>query len=149
MWLFIGINKLPPDAVQRARLTFMRENPVLAALDTDHDGEISAVEIANSPTSLKRLDRNGDGSLTPDELIPDQQAVQAATIMIRLDTNRDGVISRAEWEAEGDQALHALFQGADRNHDGVVTQAELRRELGLRAEIIRNLKAARKAAGVR
>jgi hypothetical protein len=68
---FIGTDKMPPDVVQRARLAFIGENPVLAAFDTDHDGEISTVAIANSAMSLKLLDRNGDGRLTPDELIPD------------------------------------------------------------------------------
>ncbi len=40
------------------------------ALDTNHDGEISAEEIANAPTSLKTLDKNGDGQITSDEVSP-------------------------------------------------------------------------------
>jgi Ca2+-binding EF-hand superfamily protein len=40
------------------------------ALDTNHDGEISAEEIANAPTSLKTLDKNGDGQITSDEVAP-------------------------------------------------------------------------------
>jgi hypothetical protein len=63
--------KLDPQLVQRARLDFMRLNPVLATLDTDHDGEISADEIKNSAAALRTLDKNRDGSLTPDELLPD------------------------------------------------------------------------------
>jgi hypothetical protein len=47
---------------------FMRVHRVLAALDADHDGEISASEIANSAAALRRLDRNGDGQLTKDEV---------------------------------------------------------------------------------
>ena len=49
---------------------FMGGNPVLAALDSDHDGQISAGEIRNSAMALRGLDRNGDGRLTVDELIP-------------------------------------------------------------------------------
>jgi hypothetical protein len=49
---------------------FMGGNPVLAALDSDHDGQISAGEIRNSAMALRGLDRNGDGRLTADELIP-------------------------------------------------------------------------------
>jgi Ca2+-binding EF-hand superfamily protein len=41
--------------------------PIVAALDKDDDGIISAQEIADSPDSLKTLDKNGDGQLTPDE----------------------------------------------------------------------------------
>ncbi len=45
--------------------------PFVAALDTNKkDGVISADEIANAPTALKTLDKNGDGKLTRDELRP-------------------------------------------------------------------------------
>jgi hypothetical protein len=44
--------------------------PIIAALDTNHDGTIDADEIANASASLKKLDKNGDGKLTPDELRP-------------------------------------------------------------------------------
>ncbi len=40
------------------------------ALDTDRDGEISADEIKNAGTSLKTLDKNGDGQITDDEVTP-------------------------------------------------------------------------------
>lgn len=71
---FFGDNpktNLDPRLVQRARLEFMRLNPVLAALDADQDGEISADEIKNSSAALRTLDKNHDGSLTPDEVLPD------------------------------------------------------------------------------
>jgi hypothetical protein len=67
-----------PDFVRRAQKEFMRTHPVLAALDADHDGEISAEEIGNSSRSLRTLDRNGDGFLTPNEVMPDRAATQAA-----------------------------------------------------------------------
>jgi hypothetical protein len=44
--------------------------PLVAALDLDKDGEISADEIAKASESLKKLDKNGDGKLTPDEIRP-------------------------------------------------------------------------------
>jgi Ca2+-binding EF-hand superfamily protein len=142
-------SRLSPDVLARARREFMRVNPVLAALDADHDGEISAAEIANSSSALKKLDRNGDGRLSPDELLPDQQTTQAATIMVRLDTNGDGVISRSEQEGDDAQPLCELLQRADRNRDGVVTREELQLELGRRSEEKREFDAARRAAGFR
>src|SRR5947207_12515363 len=45
-------------------------SPLEEALDTDHDGIISVEEIANASTALKKLDKNGDGKLTPDEFRP-------------------------------------------------------------------------------
>jgi Ca2+-binding EF-hand superfamily protein len=48
----------------------MRLDPILAALDTDSDGEISAAEVAAAPTALKKLDSNGDGQLSGGEARP-------------------------------------------------------------------------------
>ena len=45
-------------------------NPIMEALDTNHDHEISAKEIENATASLKRLDKNDDGKLTHDEVHP-------------------------------------------------------------------------------
>lgn len=42
--------------------------PLLEALDTNKNGELDATEIANAATSLKQLDKNGDGKLSVDEL---------------------------------------------------------------------------------
>lgn len=44
--------------------------PLLAALDTNKDGVLDADEIANASTSLLRLDVNGDGKLSREELRP-------------------------------------------------------------------------------
>jgi hypothetical protein len=49
---------------------FMRMHPVLAALDADHDGEISSSEIKRARAALLTLDKNADGRLTLDELLP-------------------------------------------------------------------------------
>ncbi|MDX2031585.1 MAG: hypothetical protein SF339_12995 [Blastocatellia bacterium] len=52
-----------PGAMQRG-------NPVQAALDADNDGAISTAEIENAPAALRKLDRNGDGQLTEEEVRP-------------------------------------------------------------------------------
>ena len=47
-----------------------RPSPVIEALDTDHDGIISAEELKNASASLLTLDKNKDGQLTEDEYRP-------------------------------------------------------------------------------
>ena len=42
----------------------------MQALDTDHDGTVSAAEIRSAATSLKTLDTNHDGNITEDEARP-------------------------------------------------------------------------------
>lgn len=44
--------------------------PVLAALDANGDGELSAEEIAQAAAALKKLDRNGDGKVSREEWMP-------------------------------------------------------------------------------
>ena len=47
-----------------------RPPPLMSALDTDADGEISAEEIKAAATTLLTLDKNKDGKLTQDETRP-------------------------------------------------------------------------------
>ncbi|MDD4871163.1 MAG: hypothetical protein PHR77_11445 [Kiritimatiellae bacterium] len=44
--------------------------PFITALDANSDKVIDADEIANIPSAIKKLDKNGDGKLTIDELLP-------------------------------------------------------------------------------
>ena len=48
----------------------MRMFPVMVALDSDGNGEISSEEIKGAVAALKKLDKNKDGKLTEDELRP-------------------------------------------------------------------------------
>jgi Ca2+-binding EF-hand superfamily protein len=100
---------------------------VLLALDTDHDGKLSAAEIQDAPKSLATLDRNQDGRLTDDEHQPPPQATGASTdelvqqLMV-LDRNGDGVLQKSEVPTR----MQNLFQRGDTDHDGKLTPDEIR-----------------------
>jgi Ca2+-binding EF-hand superfamily protein len=140
----LGSNSMSEEFAHRSRLAFMRENPALAVLDENHDGELSTAEIANSFRTLTALDRNGDGSLTPDEVIPDQQIARSATLFMALDANGDGFISREERNNRNESSLQNLLENADRNQDGYVTLGEFKTEYLLRIEHKHQLDAARR-----
>jgi hypothetical protein len=42
----------------------------MMVLDANHDRKLDAEEIANASAALKKLDKNGDGQLTEEELFP-------------------------------------------------------------------------------
>lgn len=140
--------KLDPRLEERARLAFMRLNPVLAALDADANGEISADEIENSSVTLRTLDHNWDGSLTPAEVLPEPVDNRATMILSRLDTNRDRKLSQQERATEEAEPLRELLEAADRNTDGVITAAELTNELQFRDELKKQTEKATGSAGV-
>lgn len=45
--------------------------PIMRAIDTDRDGELSATEIENASRALRSLDTDGDGMLSNSELRPE------------------------------------------------------------------------------
>lgn len=112
----------------------MRMEPIAAALDSNHDGVISAAEIRNSPAALKTLDKNDDGQLAGEEIRPNfgrgrggrmgggSPEEMASRIMQQMDVNRDGKLSRNEM---ADGPFGELFDRADSNKDGFVTPSEL------------------------
>lgn len=62
------IHAQPPGSVRAPRTRPIP--PIFATLDTNQDGVIDATELANASAALKKLDRNRDGRLTPDEYRP-------------------------------------------------------------------------------
>ena len=113
-------------------------HPIARALDTDKDGEISAAEIAAAPGALAKLDVNGDGAVSVEELRPmrpanaptppadapvrhDVRARLADPLMLALDANKDGALSAAEISG-----AVASLKALDANSDGKLTRDELR-----------------------
>ena len=127
--------QLAPDIIRRARLHFMHANPVLAALDGDGDGTLSAPEIRSARASLLALDRNADRTLSPNEVIPDLVATQVSMVLARLDKDGDNKLSMGErLDSEADP-LRKIIETADRNRDNTVTRQELTDRLQLSQEV--------------
>lgn len=101
----------------------IRLDPVLSALDADHDGVISSAEIEAAGAHLAALDTDHNGRITPEEMRVRQQspAERVAHVLDEFDTNKDGKLSREE----APDGLRPRLTSADTNGDGVLDSAEL------------------------
>jgi len=115
-----------------------REPSGVMRYDTNKDGVVDRAEwTAGQQARFKRLDTNGDGKLTQDELfartpavgnsvVPsDRQAQRQSAYFQRLDTDKDGVVTLVEFMALGERN----FARCDLNKDGRIDTAECRQAL--------------------
>ncbi len=129
-------------------------SPLFDALDTNHDGVISADEITNASTSLKSLLKNGATQLRQEDLRPTRPGHegpddQAAPNAERQHPHPKGVRPHGPPpaddqaatdgpkpgpeadEAPGEHPRHhgpppsPLFDALDANHDGVISSDEM------------------------
>ena len=124
-------------------------NRLLDALDTDGNQEISATELKDAVAALKKLDRNGDGKITGEEVHghlpgrppgeggpnragrpirerggagPNSSAAQAFVERLRtLDRDGNGTVSKDELP----ERMQNLLARHDTNKDGALDKAEL------------------------
>lgn len=99
----------------------------LRAADKNKDGAITRQELlAHRVKEWPRLDRNGDGSFSKDDLpgfAKDRwDSGRLVTMRQTYDMNRDGRISRTEFTSGPTPA----YDMADSNRDNRVTEAEIR-----------------------
>jgi hypothetical protein len=114
----------------------------LMRYDTNKDGAVDRAEWkAGQEARFKRLDTNGDGKLTQDELFArtpaignsvlptdrqaQRQAQRQASYFQLLDADKDGVVTLAEFMAQADRN----FARCDINKDGRIDTAECRQAL--------------------
>ena len=95
---------------------------LFANADVNRDGVVTRAEAdafarsTRANTTLKRLDRNGDGAISRSEWRGEP------ALFTRLDRNRDGLLSRLDNHVQ--KRVRQRFHGLDRNRDGIVTRAE-------------------------
>jgi hypothetical protein len=88
-------------------------------IDTNHDGTISRAEYqAWIDGRFAKLDANGDGVVNADEVATSPMAVErvqkrAEGFVNRYDTNGNGEVSKADFEAKEMQRFDRLSNGAD------------------------------------
>lgn len=114
----------------------MRMNPLMQALDTNKDGELSAEEIAGASAALNKLDKNGDGKLSTDEIRPafregerggqrSENTAEALARLMAFDKNADGKLAADELP----ERMRNIVGRADTDKDGFATKDELTKAL--------------------
>lgn len=99
----------------------------LAEADADRNGRITRAEvIAERAARFPSLDRNRDGAISKEDLsgiagFAPGASRQLEQLKALADANRDGRVTRAEFQA----APMPVFNAVDSNRDGVVDRAEL------------------------
>ena len=142
LFLAVSLQAQPPEGGPegRGRRGPGRMLPIITALDTDANGELSAEEIAKAAESLVTLDADKNGKLTQEEMLPrfgrggggpggppeeggrgrgDAQATISR--LMSLDKDGDGKISKEEIT----NRMRGLVTRADADKDGVVTKEEV------------------------
>lgn len=103
------------------------EHGIMATADANKDGLVSRDEYrASRSMKFARLDRNGDGAVSKDDYArladkrPDM-ARQLDMLITEADTNKDGKVTQAEYDA----MPMPMFKRADTNGDGNVNKTEM------------------------
>lgn len=123
--------------------------------DANHDGKVERNEYPGPPALFKLLDKNGDGSVGPDDLkalharMESREALANPIPLTKaFDKDGDGLLGPDEWPTFT-QALQKL----DKNQDGKLSPNELRGEptppmgAGMPREVMERMRRERGAPG--
>jgi len=107
--------------------------PLMAALDSDHDGSLSVSEIANASKSLLTLDKNGDGILSNEEMRPTLNPLAGGPptgeMMARMFSTQD---ANGDGKLTGDEIPERMRDRVgmiDENGDGALDRSEMQKAM--------------------
>lgn len=103
--------------------TIQRDEKIATAIvkhvDTSGKGYITQDDVvAAAQARFAKLDKNGDGKLTPDELTAPGMHAHARF------ASANAATSNPQWQQKRAEMKQKYFDRIDTNHDGVITQAE-------------------------
>ncbi len=106
-------------------------SPVMAVLDADKNGELSAAEIANASAALLTLDADADGVLSAKELRPtppeapkEGEKPEPGDHIMRLDADEDGYVTFEEFTAPFTTKMKEVFASIDTSKDEKIDKDE-------------------------
>jgi hypothetical protein len=88
-------------------------------MDWNNNGRVERAEWHGGTAEFNRLDANRDGILSRYEVVGSQASFDAYDQFQNLDFDRNGTLSRAEWHWS-----NASFAVRDRNRDGIISRQE-------------------------
>ena len=94
-------------------------------LDRNNNGRVERAEWYGGAEDFRWLDKNGDGVLTRFEVAGSQASLDTYDEFNNLDFDRDGRLERGEWHWS-----NVSFQQRDTNRDGILSRAEFDRAGG-------------------
>jgi Ca2+-binding EF-hand superfamily protein len=129
MWTKLDVNK---DGVLNEADREAKMGEMFDKIDANHDGSISRTEFMEHHKTMMEGGRKGrdgaNGEMPPPHGMGMGMGMMGPgghrlhEMAEKADTNHDGTITRAEFDA----AAKARFDAADTNHDGKLTAAERR-----------------------
>ncbi len=88
-------------------------------MDWNNNGRVEKAEWYGGNAEFQRLDTNRDGILSRFEVVGGQESFETWDQFQNLDYDRNGNLSRAEWHWS-----NASFTARDRNRDGIISRQE-------------------------